>query len=252
MKSEYTRLLTKEQLAELLNKVYEKSSENENSLPTTDAVRNFLKEEKYKINKELISGNQVETSIHYHFKNLQKDPKYKNIKAVFHIALIDLGVATVDEIQKKGPRRTERNGTAAEYFVMAELLFKGYTPSKLVYDEGLDIFAVRDGRGHYIQVKHVSLSNGQLHVDSINFMDNSTFNPAFLFMVLKYFKGKNEIKELYIFTKNDLWNFVGRTKGRDYHFKVFKRDNETFIKHEQKSEENIDKFRDSWEVLSLS
>ncbi len=252
MKPDYSRLLTREQISEILSKAYEKSIENHQSIPTIKEIRKLLKEEDFLIDNELVTGNQVEKSITHHFKQLRADPKYKNIKYVFHIALIDLGIATEDEINKKGPRRNERNGTAAEYYVMAELLFKGYTPSKLLYDEGLDIFAVRDGRGYYIQVKHVSLSNGKLHVDSINFMDNSSFNPAFLFMVLKYFKGKKEVKELYIFTKNDLYNFVGRTRTANYHFKIFQRNGETYLKHDTRVEENIEKYKDSWEVLNLS
>jgi hypothetical protein len=46
------------------------------------------------------------------------------------------------------------NGNAAEYLVVAELLFRGYNAQKLPVDEGLDIFAVKDNQLYLIQVKH--------------------------------------------------------------------------------------------------
>ncbi len=47
-------------------------------------------------------------------------------------------------------------GTAAEHYVLAELLYNGYNATRLPMDSGLDVFATKDGKVFYIQVKNLS------------------------------------------------------------------------------------------------
>jgi len=66
------------------------------------------------------------------------------------------GITIVDNLSIEGHKLKNRfyYGNAAEYLVVAELLFRGYNAQKLPVDEGLDVFAVKNKELYLFQVKH--------------------------------------------------------------------------------------------------
>jgi hypothetical protein len=50
-------------------------------------------------------------------------------------------------------------GDAAEFLVIAELLFRGYKAQRLPADEGLDVFAIKKKNVYLMQVKHSDYKN---------------------------------------------------------------------------------------------
>ena len=57
--------------------------------------------------------------------------------------------------------RAQRIGAAGEHRVMSELLFRGYGAERVTIDDGVDIWAEKDGCQFYVQVKTVTGKNGR-------------------------------------------------------------------------------------------
>ena len=60
------------------------------------------------------------------------------------------GLSRNTEKDKMYPQRI---ATASEYRVISELLLRGYDANKALIDDGVDVWATKDGRQFYIQVK---------------------------------------------------------------------------------------------------
>lgn len=56
---------------------------------------------------------------------------------------------------------TQYLGTAGEYAVMSELLFKGYNVNRMVIDDGIDVIASKNNKYYYIQVKTTTATAGR-------------------------------------------------------------------------------------------
>ncbi|MFZ3099905.1 MAG: hypothetical protein WA103_01560 [Minisyncoccales bacterium] len=90
----------------------------------------------------------------------QKWAKNKN-REIFKKSLKLNTVQQSEKISEEGVvsvRNTSRyyNGKAAEFLVIAELLFRGYNAQIMPVDEGLDVFAVKEKSLYLIQIKHSS------------------------------------------------------------------------------------------------
>jgi hypothetical protein len=62
---------------------------------------------------------------------------------------------------------TQFTGSAGEFAVMSELLFRGYNASKMTVDDGIDIVASKDEKYFHIQVKTANATEGKPFVASI-------------------------------------------------------------------------------------
>lgn len=96
--------------------------------------------------------------------------------------------ATSAEIPIASKRIVKDNewlGRAAEYLVLAELLYQGYNATRMTMDTGIDIFAVKDDKAFYIQVKSTSYNTVKrevkLSVDS--FSKNNGGNYFYVFVI---------------------------------------------------------------------
>lgn len=80
---------------------------------------------------------------------------------------------------------TQYLGTAGEYAVMSELLYKGYNVNRMVIDDGLDIIASKNDEYFYIQVKTTIATSGknpnwQIPIDAFLKFQNSQVRYVFV------------------------------------------------------------------------
>jgi uncharacterized protein with HEPN domain len=95
----------------------------------------------------------------YMYRNSKsKTPDYSRVKntkggysrGVYRIRPQKAFDLTPKEIPKVS---TQFTGSAGEYAVLSELLFRGYNASKMIVDDGIDVVASRDEKYFHIQVK---------------------------------------------------------------------------------------------------
>lgn len=80
---------------------------------------------------------------------------------------------------------TKYVGTAGEFAVMSELLYKGYNVNRMVIDEGMDIIASKSDTYFYIQVKTTTVASGenpnwQIPIDNFLKFRNSEVRYVFV------------------------------------------------------------------------
>ena len=81
-------------------------------------------------------------------------------------------------------------GSAGEYAVAAEYLYKGYNVTRPTVDTGIDLIVFKNGIFQYIQVKTSSLSNGkfQFSIDPKAFANNSDGNTFYVLVCRRHMK----------------------------------------------------------------
>lgn len=87
--------------------------------------------------------------------------------------------------QAKYDVSTQYVGTAGEYRVLSELLFRGYNASLLSVDEGIDIIAISEGHQYNIQVKTAHEKYGQYVFDlrRASFERHTVGNTYYVFVL---------------------------------------------------------------------
>lgn len=167
-------------------------------------------------------------------------------------------VAIIDAISVEGSKSKNRfyYGNAAEYLVISELLFRGYNAQKLPVDEGLDVFAVKNGRLYLLQVKHSDYKkpseSGAIKITTSSFERNKSLNVFYVlvlsrkqpsqrdFLILPYSRIDELIKIGAIKQEN---------KAQHISFKVLhKNPNDAFI-GEYKEKCDVSRYLNAWDVL---
>lgn len=86
---------------------------------------------------------------------------------------------------ERGENKTKNSryiGTAGEYRVISELLFKGYNANPVTVDEGIDITATKNDKQYNIQVKTSNEKNGKYLCD-MNVKSYQKYKSASTFYV---------------------------------------------------------------------
>jgi len=147
-------------------------------------------------------------------------------------------------------------GNAAEYLVVAELLFRGYNAQKLPVDEGLDVFAVKNKELYLLQVKHSDYEKPSesrpIQITNSSLERNKGLNVFYIlvlsrkqpsqrdFLILPYSKIDELIKIGAIKQEN---------KAQHISFKVLhKNPNDAFI-GEYKEKCDVSRYLNAWDVL---
>lgn len=147
-------------------------------------------------------------------------------------------------------------GNAAEYLVVAELLFRGYNAQKLPVDEGLDVFAVKNKKLYLFQVKHSDYekpSESRPIRITISSLERNKGLNVFYILVLSRKQPSQRDFLILPYSKIDELIKIGIIKQEDraqhINFKVLhKNPSDAFI-GEYKEKCAVSRYLNAWDVL---
>lgn len=122
--------------------------------------------------------------------------RFGNIKKAYELAQRNLGTKQeerrVEEQILAFPNKGLFIGRAAETYIVAELMYRGFNASILPVDLGVDVVAVKDNKTFYFQVKNISFDKNnsrKIPITTSSFLNNQSTN-VFYALVLQ--KGQNK------------------------------------------------------------
>lgn len=132
------------------------------------------------------------------YKDTRKEGWYKiyqkfgGVKKAYEQALAKFGSPVKrKKLEKKLPEIDYKGlfyGSAAEYFVITELLYRGYIAQKMPIDLGLDVYATKGEKIFFFQVKNVSFDQSGIRHISItlsSFLKNESTRVFYIFVIQK-------------------------------------------------------------------
>lgn len=119
--------------------------------------------------------------------------RFGGIKVGYQLALKEVGpkpetAPTIDEGEEVSTFANKGRfyGEAAEFYVTAELLYRGYNAASLPTDLGMDVIAVKESKTFYLQVKNIDLgkSTGRsIGITTSSFTGNQSSNVFYVFVL---------------------------------------------------------------------
>lgn len=116
--------------------------------------------------------------------------RFGDVKKAYELALRSLGSKTKrqqpDKQILKFPNKGLFIGRAAEIYIVAELMYRGFNASLLPVDLGIDVVAVKDNKTFYFQVKNISFdrSNSRsIPITASSFLKNQSTNVFYAFVL---------------------------------------------------------------------
>lgn len=137
-------------------------------------------------------------------------------------------------------------GKAAEHYVVAELLYLGYNATRLTMDSGLDVFAEKEGKAFYLQVKNLTYSNKNNKVDiSVNSFARNNSGNTYYVIVLN--DTEHQDRNVIVLPSIEILRLVKKHEqsgGSRYRLRVKRSDSEILIN-------GIDEtyFWNNWEII---
>lgn len=148
------------------------------------------------------------------------------------------------------------NGKAAEYLVVAELLFRGYNAQGLPVDEGLDVFAVKEKVLYLIQVKHSDYqkpSESGLIQLTVSSLERNRGVNVFYILVLSRKEPTQRDFLIMPYSKIDELIKVGvikhDNKAKHISFKILHNTQKDAFIGEYKEKCNVSRYLNAWDVL---
>lgn len=118
--------------------------------------------------------------------------RFGNVKKAYELALRNMGTKTeerrIEEQILEFPNKGLFIGRAAETYIVAELMYRGFNASILPVDLGVDVVAVKDNKTFYFQVKNISFDKNQsrkIPITTSSFLKNQSTNVFYAFVLLK-------------------------------------------------------------------
>lgn len=178
--------------------------------------------------------------------------KSKGIEIIFkksHELINEGAESRKDFFQQKG----RYNGAAAEFLVIAELLYRGINANKLPFDEGVDIIATKENKTFYIQVKNITVEkDGKYKIDLrlSSFDKTKGYNMYYVFVVnkkdrtyliLPFIKLQEFVKKGYFKIQKDSKQFTILLN--------FQRDKCLICANDNLQEEDISTYMNDWDII---
>lgn len=146
------------------------------------------------------------------------------------------------------------NGSAAEYYVITELLYRGYIAQKMPVDLGLDVYATKGEKIFFFQVKSVSFDKSNIRhipITTSSFLKHKSTNVFYIFVIQKannkealiidYLTMRRLKKEKLIHEENEKTMAIFLKKIGNNLF-VFKKEN-------QEIKEDMTNYLDDWDAI---
>lgn len=117
--------------------------------------------------------------------------RFGGIKQGYEKALKELKQAPKETVPEEletveFPNKGLFSGRAAEAYIIAELMYRGYNSAPLPVDLGIDVVAVKQSKTFYFQVKNVSFnkSNGRrVPITTSSFLNNQSASVFYAFVL---------------------------------------------------------------------
>jgi len=185
--------------------------------------------------------------------------KFKGVKKAYQQALAKFGSSIkIDKLDIKVPQFEYKglfNGSAAEYFVISELLYWGFIAQKMPVDLGLDVFATKNGKTFFFQVKNVSFNTSntkRVPIKKSAFQNNESTSVFYIFVIQKagrkealiidYPKMRRLIKDKFFYEELDEVTMTMTLRIEGNSLFVIKKDN-TAIR------EDVTGYLDDWDAI---
>lgn len=120
--------------------------------------------------------------------------RFGSVKKAYEIAIAKFGLPEKTKgkkLEKKLPEIDYAGlfyGSAAEYFVITELLYRGYIAQKMPVDLGLDVYATKGEKIFFFQVKNVSFDKSNtrhISITTSSFLKNESTSVFYIFVIQK-------------------------------------------------------------------
>lgn len=146
--------------------------------------------------------------------------------------------------------RNMQIATAGEYRVMSEMLLRGYGADKVTFDDGVDIYARKNGRPFEIQVKTSTVKNGR-HVVVIGKKSFERKDGPQMYYVF-VLRDENDGLDFVTFSSKDLKKMIKSGDIKEYKIKsqsqhryqasLFKKGNKVFL-----GKQDVTQSRSDWD-----
>lgn len=151
---------------------------------------------------------------------------------------------------ENNPMRAMQIATAGEYRVMSEMLLRGYGADKVMFDDGVDIYARKNGRPFEIQVKTSTVKNGR-HVVVIRKKSFERKHGPQMYYVF-VLRDENDELDFVTFSSKDLKKMIKSGDMKEYTIKsesqpryqasLFKKDDKVFL-----GKQDVTQSRSDWD-----
>lgn len=241
-----------------------------------DAIEDAGLEPTHLAKRMRISNEELLKRIYDLGKKLGKRPTYMDLKKAgeggkiyktrfgspkkaYELALTTFGSQSIKRKIEKLPKIHKNKGnfygSAGEYYVVSELLYRGFIAQIMPVDLGLDVYATKGEKIFFFQVKNVSFDKGNKRTVPItisSFERNKSNNVFYVFVVQKQAKKDalvlpyilmNDLQEdKYLkIEKNKKKMYISLKKERKSIF-IYKKDN-------PKIKKNMTKYLNKWNVV---
>lgn len=185
--------------------------------------------------------------------------RFGNIKKAYELAINESKSQAIKEDKEvyleDFPNRPVFWGRAAEMYIVAELMYRGYNSSLLPVDLGVDVIAIKDSKTFYFQVKNISfdkVASRTIPITTSSFSKNQSSNMFYVF-VLQRGQRKNVLflpyqkmhelinKKLILFNK----------ENKDFSICISLNDKVVNIHSpsERTKSEDVSSYLDDWDVI---
>ncbi len=184
------------------------------------------------------------------------EPKTIKIKIEDKIKATDDISKKIESTDKSQSKNRFYYGNAAEYLVVAELLFRGYNAQKLPVDEGLDVIAVKNKELYLLQVKHSDYDKPSesrlIRITNSSLERNKGLN---VFYILVLSRKQPSQRDFLILPYSRIYELIkiGAIKRDDkaqyISFKVLHRNPDDAFIGEYKEKCDVSSYLNAWNVL---
>lgn len=146
-------------------------------------------------------------------------------------------------------------GKAGEFYIVAELMYRGYNANLLPVDLGIDVTAIKDNKTFYFQVKNVSFdvtTRRTIQITMSAFLRNQSSNMFYMFVLQRGLEKKVLILSYQKIHELIRKNFIPFNKeSKDFSICISLNDKvvNIHLPSDKKMSENVSNFLDDWDII---
>lgn len=146
-------------------------------------------------------------------------------------------------------------GKAAELYIVAELMFRGFNSSLIPVDLGVDVVAIKDDRTYYFQVKNVSFdktTSRTISITTSSFSKNRGSNVFYTFVLQRGLKRDTLIlpyQRIHEIMKKGLIIFNDESKDFSICFSINREVVNVHLPSDKSKSEDLSSYLNDWDVI---
>lgn len=184
--------------------------------------------------------------------------RFGSVKKAYEQALAKFGSPVKrKKLEKKLPEIDYKGlfyGSAAEYFVITELLYRGYIAQKMPIDLGLDVYATKGEKIFFFQVKNVSFdrsSTRHISITTSSFLKNESTNVFYIFVIQKGDSKEALIIDYLTMRRLKKGKYIKKESEKKMTISFRKSGNSisVFEKDNQEIKKDLEDYLDDWDAI---